>query len=60
MTRGFALIAWPVKWGESGVMSFMVASDGVVVERNLGPQSAKVAAGIRQFDPGEGWARTQP
>ena len=60
MTRGFALIAWPVKYGETGVMSFMVASDGAVYQRDLGPQSARAAAAIRQFDPGEGWARTQP
>jgi Protein of unknown function (DUF2950) len=60
MTRGYALVAWPVAYGETGIMSFMVASDGVVFQRDLGPQSAAVAAAIRQFDPGEGWTRTQP
>jgi hypothetical protein len=60
MTRGFALVAWPVKYGETGVMSFMVASDGVVHERNLGPQSAQAATSIRLFDPGEGWAKASP
>jgi hypothetical protein len=60
MTTGFALLAWPVKYGETGVMSFIVNADGVVFESNLGPQTARIAAGIRQFNPDANWKRSQP
>lgn len=60
MTAGFALIAWPVKYGETGVMSFIVSSDGVVAERDLGQNTAKAAAAIKAFDPGAGWAPVTP
>jgi hypothetical protein len=36
MTEGYALIAWPERWGDSGVMSFIVSRDGVVHQKNLG------------------------
>lgn len=60
MTAGFALLAWPVKYGETGVMSFMVNSDGVVYERNLGPQTAQAAAGIKLFNPDASWKPSKP
>lgn len=55
METGFAMLAWPLKYGESGVMSFMVNQDGQVFEADLGPQSAKAAAAITSFNPGQGW-----
>lgn len=60
MVSGFALVAWPVTYGKTGVMSFMVGSDGKVVERDLGPNSAKVAAGIKQFNPDNNWKPATP
>ena len=60
MVTGYALLAWPVTYGKTGVMSFMVNQDGVVYQRNLGPETAKAAADIKRFDPGEGWEKTQP
>ena len=60
MTAGFALIAWPMKHGETGVMSFIVSSDGTVYERDLGPGTAKAAAGIKTFNPDAGWKPVQP
>jgi hypothetical protein len=60
MVSGFALVAWPVTYGTTGVMSFMVGSDGKVVERDLGPNSAKVAAGIKQFNPDNNWKPARP
>lgn len=56
MTEGFALIATPAKWGDTGVMSFIVSHDGVVWEKDLGPDTAAVAAGIMSFDP-TGWQK---
>lgn len=57
MTGGFALIAWPAKYGDSGVMSFIVNQDGVVYEKDLGATTATVAAAVKAFDPGAGWQK---
>jgi hypothetical protein len=57
MIGGFAAIAWPAVWGSTGIKTFMIGHDGVVWESNLGPRTARVAAGITAFDPGPGWTR---
>ena len=55
MTDGFALVAWPAHYGETGVKSFLVNHDGVVYERNLGPSTASIAGAMTRFDPDSGW-----
>jgi hypothetical protein len=55
MTGGFALLAYPAKWGDSGIMTFMVSQDGIVFERNLGPDTDGLAREIAQFDPDLNW-----
>lgn len=55
MTAGFALIAWPAKHQNTGVMTFQVSHHGTVYEKDLGSDSAKLAAGIDVFDPSDGW-----
>jgi hypothetical protein len=55
MTRGFALIAFPAKYGDSGVMSFIVNQNGIVYEKNLGPDGAEIARRMEAFDPDESW-----
>jgi hypothetical protein len=55
MIAGFAMVAYPAYYGESGVMTFIVNHNGVVYERDLGPNTAKLAPGIKAFDPGKGW-----
>jgi hypothetical protein len=55
LTNGFALVAWPARYGETGVMSFMVNHDGVVYQRNLGTASANVAGAMTRFDPDATW-----
>lgn len=57
MIGGFAAVAYPAQWGASGVMTFIVSHDGVVYEKNLGPNTAKVAQGIKAFDPDESWVK---
>jgi hypothetical protein len=57
MLGGFALIAFPADYGASGVMSFIVSHTGVVFSRDLGPETAKVAAAIEIFDPDSTWKR---
>ncbi|MFJ2691555.1 DUF2950 domain-containing protein [Pseudomonas sp. NPDC087336] len=56
MSRGFALIAWPAKYGETGVMSFMISHEGQVFEKDLGPGSEKLAQAMKRFDPDDSWA----
>ena len=55
MQAGFALIAWPEEYGESGVMSFMVSHAGIVYEQNLGPDGAETAEAMSTYDPDDGW-----
>lgn len=57
MIGGFAIIAYPADYGSSGVMTFVVSHDGVVYSKDLGPDTAKVAGGITQYDPDESWQR---
>jgi hypothetical protein len=59
MIGGFALIAYPVEYGDSGVMTFIVNHDGVVYQKDLGPDSADIAAAVTQFDPDSSWQRAQ-
>jgi len=55
MIGGFALVAYPAKYGHSGVMSFIVHMDGIVYQKNLGKNSAKIAEALKQFDPDKTW-----
>jgi hypothetical protein len=55
MIGGYALLAYPDKWGSSGVMTFMVNQQGRVYQKNLGPNTLKLAAGITEYDPDVTW-----
>jgi len=55
MIGGFALIAWPAEYGVSGIKSFIVNQDGVVYEKDLGPQTASAAKTITRFNPDKSW-----
>ncbi len=55
MIAGYALIAYPDKYGSSGVMTFMVNQQGRVYQKNLGPETAKIAAQITEYDPDSSW-----
>jgi hypothetical protein len=59
MIAGFALIAWPVRWGETGIMTFACSHAGVVYERNLGPGTAEIVRKIWRFNPLASWAVTR-
>ena len=60
MIAGFALVAYPAHWGESGIMTFIVNQWGKVYERNLGEQSAEIAAAMTVFDPDSDWSPVAP
>jgi hypothetical protein len=55
MIAGFAVLAYPAKYGGSGIMSFIVNQQGVVYQKDLGPNTAAAAAGMRSYDPAAGW-----
>ena len=55
MIAGFALVAYPDKWGNSGVMSFIVNTQGRVYEKNLGAKTAEVVAAMKEYNPDPSW-----
>ena len=55
MTGGFGLVAYPAKYGDSGVMTFIVNKDGVVLQKDLGKTSEHAAAAITEFNPDKSW-----
>jgi hypothetical protein len=57
MTGGYAVVAWPVKWGDTGVMSFIASQDGVVYEKDLGPDGAATAKAMHDFNPDSTWSK---
>lgn len=58
MIGGFALVAFPAQYGISGVMTFIVNHDGVVYQKDLGPNTAAIARGIKLFNPDGSWKKT--
>jgi hypothetical protein len=55
MIAGFALVAWPAQWGNSGVVTFIVNQQGKVYQKNLGPKTSSIAGGITTYDPDSTW-----
>lgn len=55
MIAGFALVAWPAEWANTGVMTFIVNQQGKVYQCNLGKNTAKKAKCMTRFDPDEKW-----
>lgn len=55
LTGGFAILAYPVEYRNSGIMSFLVAKDGVVYQKDLGEKTAEIAATMTEYNPGDGW-----
>ena len=55
MTRGFALVAYPAVYGDSGIMTFIVSQDDIVYEKNLGTQTEAIARRLAQYDPDPSW-----
>jgi len=55
MIGGFALVAYPAEWGNSGIMTFLVNQDGTVHEKNLGPKTESIARAMTAFDPDASW-----
>jgi Protein of unknown function (DUF2950) len=56
MTGGFAILATPVKYAETGIMTFVISREGMVYERDLGPDTSKLAGAIQEYNPDENWS----
>ncbi|MCC6777128.1 MAG: DUF2950 domain-containing protein [Hyphomicrobiales bacterium] len=57
MIGGFALVAYPAEYGNSGVMTFIVNHQGVVYQKDLGPNTARIASAMTSFNPDQSWSR---
>ena len=58
MIGGFALVAMPAQYRVTGVKTFMVSHDGIVYEKDLGPDSPKIAGQMELYNPDKSWRRT--
>ncbi len=57
---GFALVAYPAQYGVSGFMTFLVNHDGIVYQKDLGPNSAQTARAMKAFNPDSTWSKVSP
>jgi len=60
MIAGFALVAWPAKYGDTGVMTFILSHDGKLFQKNLGHGTASIAQSMTRFDPDASWTEASP
>ena len=59
MIGGFALVAWPADYANSGVVTFMVSHSGVVYEKDLGENTDAVVKSMTSFDPDKSWRKVE-
>jgi len=59
MTGGFAFIAYPAEYGNSGVMTFIINQDGVLLQKDLGKTTTETATAMNEFDPDASWSQVQ-
>ncbi len=59
MIAGFALVAYPARWGDSGVMTFIISQQGRVYQKNLGPDTVKIASAMTEYNPDPTWQLVQ-
>ena len=57
MAGGFAFVAYPAEYGNSGMMTFIINQDGVLLQKDLGKTTAEIAAAMTEFDPDTGWSQ---
>lgn len=55
MIAGFAMVAWPAEYGETGVMTFLVNQNGIVLERDMGPKTDEIGPRMLTYNPDAGW-----
>jgi hypothetical protein len=55
MVGGFAFVAYPAEYGNSGIMTFIISHDGILLQKDLGKTTADIAAAMTKFDPDPSW-----
>jgi Protein of unknown function (DUF2950) len=55
MTGGFAFLAYPAQYRNSGIMTFIIGGDGIVYQKDLGDHTSDAAAIVTEYNPGDGW-----
>jgi Protein of unknown function (DUF2950) len=56
MIGGFAMVAWPAEYGDSGIMTFIMNQQGRVYQKDLGPKTEKLAPAMKAYDPDDSWS----
>jgi hypothetical protein len=59
MAGGFAFVAYPAEYGNSGIMTFIINQDGVLLQKDLGKSTVETASAMSEFDPDAGWTEVQ-
>lgn len=59
MVAGYALLAWPAEYGNTGIMSFVVNSNGTIYEKDFGEKTAEIAAAMNAYNPDATWKRAK-
>jgi hypothetical protein len=59
MIAGFALVAFPAEYGNSGIMTFLVSHHGKVYQKDLGRQTRKIAAQMQEYNPNGTWTEVK-
>jgi hypothetical protein len=59
LAGGFALVAYPEHWNQSGIMTFIVNQDGKVYQQNFGEKTFKIAGTMKEYNPDSGWTLVQ-
>jgi hypothetical protein len=59
MTAGFAFLAYPAEYRSSGVMTFLVSKSGVIYEKDLGPDTTRLAEVMTAYDPDSAWNKAE-
>ena len=60
MIAGFALVAYPADYGTSGIMTFVINHQGVIYQKDLGPDSSKLGAAMDEYNPDATWTAVKP
>jgi hypothetical protein len=59
MVAGFAMVAWPAEYGNSGIMTFQVNANGIIYQKDLGEKTGEVAPAIKEYNPDATWSHAQ-
>jgi hypothetical protein len=57
---GFAVVAYPARYAQSGIMTFIVSHDGVVYQKDLGPKTAQIGGAMTRYNPDSTWRKAEP